>query len=284
MNHATATAAFAALGHDTRLDLMRLLIQAGPFGLPVGEVCGALGLAQSTVSTHLSTLLNAGLIGNRREGRVVRYFADPDGLRGLIGFLTNDCCAGRPELCLPPLSSPRTELERPMSDTTPEKTMNVLFLCTANSARSLMAEAILNREGLGKFRAFSAGSDPAAQAHPYTLELLANLNHPVEGLAAKSWDQFGAQDAPKMDFVFTVCDKAAAETCPVWPGQPMSAHWGLPDPVGAEGGEAERRVAFSETYRMLLRRISIFVNLPMESLDKLSLQRELDQIGQVTEG
>ncbi len=159
--------------------------------------------------------------------------------------------------------------------------MNVLFLCTANSARSLMAEAILTREGMGRFRAFSAGSMPAGTAHPYTLELLMNLNHPVDGLASKSWDRFGGQDAPKMDFVFTVCDKAAAEECPVWPGQPMSAHWGgLPDPVLMDGGQAERRLAFSETYRMLLRRISIFVNLPMSSLDQLSLQRQLDDIGQ----
>ena len=274
MNRDTAISAFAALGHDTRLELTRLLIQAGPFGLPVGEVCDTLGLAQSTVSTHLATLMNAGLIRNRREGRVIRYFADQAGIAGLIGFLVDDCCDGRPELCAP-LSLPRTRQEPPMSDT-----KNVLFLCTANSARSLMAEAILTREGMGKFRAFSAGSAPADAAHPYTLELLANLNHPVDALASKSWDQFGLADAPQMDFVFTVCDKAAAEACPVWPGQPMTAHWGLPDPVQVEGGEAERRVAFSETYRMLLRRISIFVNLPMESLDKLSLQRHLDEIGQ----
>lgn len=156
---------------------------------------------------------------------------------------------------------------------------NVLFLCTANSARSIIAEAIMNREGIGKFRGYSAGSHPKASPHPYTLDLLKGLNHDTGFARSKSWDEFAGPDAPKMDFVFTVCDDAAAEVCPVWPGQPMTAHWGLPDPVKVEGPEKVRRVAFSETYRMLLSRISIFVNLPLASLDKLSLQGKLDKIG-----
>ncbi len=160
---------------------------------------------------------------------------------------------------------------------------NVLFLCTGNSARSLMAEAIINREGIGKFRGFSAGSHPRDAPHPRTLELLKHLNHDVSKIRSKSWDEFAGPDAPQMDFVFTVCDRAAAETCPLWPGQPMSAHWGVPDPTAATGSEAEIAFAFSDTYRMLRNRISIFVNLPMAQLDRLSLQRELDRIGETAD-
>ena len=159
---------------------------------------------------------------------------------------------------------------------------NVLFLCTGNSARSLIAEAVLEREGLGKFRAFSAGSDPRGAPHPYTIDLLKGLNHDTGFARSKSWDEFAQEGAPEMDFVFTVCDRAAAEVCPVWPGQPMSAHWGLPDPVRVEGSEAVRRQAFAETYRMLRSRISIFANLPIAQLDRVALQREITEIGQST--
>jgi arsenate reductase (thioredoxin) len=156
---------------------------------------------------------------------------------------------------------------------------NVLFLCTGNSARSILAECILNREGKGRFRAFSAGSHPKGQVHPFAIELLKKLNHPTAGLRSKDWEEFAAPGAPAMDFVFTVCDNAANEVCPVWPGQPMTAHWGLPDPAAAEGTEAERHLAFADAYRMLLNRISIFTNLPMRSLDRLALQKRLDEIG-----
>ncbi|MEX0760076.1 MAG: arsenate reductase ArsC [Tistlia sp.] len=159
------------------------------------------------------------------------------------------------------------------------KVFNVLFLCTGNSARSLLAEAILNRLGEGRFRAFSAGSQPKGVPHPYTLDLLTKLNHDASLARSKSWEEFAAPDAPVLDFVFTVCDSAAAETCPIWPGQPMTAHWGIPDPAAAEGSETERRLAFAEAYRMLYNRISIFTSLPMRSLDRLSLQRRLDEIG-----
>jgi arsenate reductase len=160
-----------------------------------------------------------------------------------------------------------------------DKTYNVLFICTGNSARSILAEAILAREGRGKFRAFSAGSHPKGAVHPYALDLLKRANHPIDGLRSKSWDEFAKPGAPPLDFAFTVCDNAAGEVCPIWPGQPMSAHWGLPDPAAAEGTEAERRLAFAETYRMLANRIGIFVNLPIASLDRLSLQKRLDSIG-----
>jgi protein-tyrosine-phosphatase len=156
---------------------------------------------------------------------------------------------------------------------------NVLFLCTGNSARSILAEAILKREGAGRFGAFSAGSHPKGEVHPYALELLKKLNYDISFARSKDWSEFAAPGAPALDFVFTVCDNAAAEVCPVWPGQPMTAHWGVPDPAAAEGSEAERRLAFADSYRMLSNRISIFVNLPMKSLDRLSLQRRLDEIG-----
>lgn len=156
---------------------------------------------------------------------------------------------------------------------------NVLFLCTGNSARSILAEAALNRLGRGRFKAYSAGSHPAARIHPYALDLLRNQNFPTGELRTKNWGEFAGPDAPKMDFVFTVCDNAANEVCPVWPGQPMTAHWGVPDPTLFEGSEAEKRLAFADTLRYMTNRIDIFINLPLESLDKLALQKRLDDIG-----
>ncbi|MFQ1699594.1 arsenate reductase ArsC [Loktanella agnita] len=164
-----------------------------------------------------------------------------------------------------------------------DRPYNVLFLCTGNSARSLIAEALINREGQGKFRGFSAGSSPGPAPHPYTLNLLKGMNHDISFARSKPWDEFATPDAPQMDFVFTVCDTAAAEQCPVWPGQPVTAHWGMADPVKVTGTEAVKRLAFAETYRMLRSRISIFVNLPIRSLDKLALQRNLDEIGKETQ-
>lgn len=159
------------------------------------------------------------------------------------------------------------------------KPYHVLFLCTGNSARSIMAEAILNRAGQGKFRAFSAGSQPKGRVHPYAFDLLRKLNYDVTGLRSKSWKEFSGPDAPKLDFVFTVCDNAAKESCPVWPGQPMTAHWGVLDPAEATDNEAEIRFAFTDALRMLTNRINIFVSLPLQSLDQLTLQKQLDSIG-----
>ena len=160
-----------------------------------------------------------------------------------------------------------------------ENAFNVLFLCTHNSARSVIAECVMNRLGGGKFKAYSAGSQPSGKVHPHALELLKRLNYDTAGLRSKSWEEFARPSAPQLNFVFTVCDDAANEVCPVWPGQPMSAHWGLPDPSRVEGTEAERAFAFADTHRMLYQRIGIFTNLPLKSLDKLSLQKRLDDIG-----
>ncbi|MGE5265930.1 MAG: arsenate reductase ArsC [Deltaproteobacteria bacterium] len=158
---------------------------------------------------------------------------------------------------------------------------NVLFLCTHNSARSVIAECVMNELGKERFKAFSAGSQPSGRVNPHAIEMLEQLNYDVSGLRSKSWNEFAAPDAPKMDFVFTVCDDAANETCPYWPGQPMTAHWGLPDPSRMLGSEAEVRAAFADTHRMLYQRISIFLNLPLSTLDKMSLQSKLDEIGRM---
>jgi protein-tyrosine-phosphatase len=166
-----------------------------------------------------------------------------------------------------------------MDEAVGNKVFNVLFICTGNSARSIMAEAVLNRAGQGRFRAFSAGSQPKGRVHPYAIDLLKRLHYDVSGVRSKSWTEFTGPNAPKLDFAFTLCDDAAEETCPVWPGQPMTAHWGLPDPAAKIGAEAEMRFAFADTMRMLTNRINIFVSLPMKSLGSLTLQKQLDTIG-----
>jgi len=160
-----------------------------------------------------------------------------------------------------------------------DRPYNVLFLCTGNSARSIIGEAILNKVGAGHFRAYSAGSQPKGQINPNTIQLLRSLGHDTSGYRSKSWDEFAKAGEPKFDFVFTVCDNAAAEACPLWPGQPMTAHWGIPDPAEATGTPAEIALAFKDAYRLLNQRISIFTALPLRSLDKLALQSRLREIG-----
>ncbi len=160
---------------------------------------------------------------------------------------------------------------------------NVLFLCTGNSARSILAEAILGCEGEGRFNACSAGSQPLGEVNPHALELLKSLDYRIDNFRSKSWDEFDRKDAPKMDFIFTVCGNAAKEVCPVWPGHPASAHWGVPDPAAVTGGEKEKRQAFQNTYRLMHARITEFINLPLDKLDNLSLQQALENIGQLSQ-
>lgn len=162
-----------------------------------------------------------------------------------------------------------------------ERPLNVLFLCTGNSARSVMAEAVLNKVGQGKFRAYSAGSQPKGRVHPQTLRLLTGLGYDVSQLRSKSWEEFAKPGAPPLDFIFTVCDNAAGEACPVWPGKPATAHWGIADPAEATGTEAEMGAAFAEAHRMLAQRIGVFVTLPLASLDAMSLQNKLREIGRM---
>jgi len=163
---------------------------------------------------------------------------------------------------------------------TNEKVYNVLFLCTGNSARSILAEALLNRHGAGRFHAFSAGSQPAGRVNPFAIELLQGAGFPTGSLRSKNWDEFAAPGAPQLDFVFTVCDNAAAEVCPVWPGQPVTAHWGVPDPAAVQGTDELKRKAFRDTFITLERRVNLFVNLPIRSLDQLALTRHVTEIGQ----
>jgi len=162
-----------------------------------------------------------------------------------------------------------------------DRLYNVLFLCTGNSARSILAEAILRNLGTGRFNAFSAGSQPKGEVHPFALELLQNLKLDTSFARSKSWDEFARPGSPKMDFVFTVCDNAANESCPVWPGQPMTAHWGIPDPAAAEGTDAEKHLAFADAYRQLSNRILAFLSLPLASIDRMSLQSRLREIGEL---
>ncbi|HVU19162.1 MAG TPA: arsenate reductase ArsC [Rhizomicrobium sp.] len=166
-----------------------------------------------------------------------------------------------------------------MRNENPDRPFNVLFLCTGNSARSILAEAILNKIGAGKFVAYSAGSQPKGAVHPEALALLRRLSFPTAGLRSKSWDEFAAAGAPHLDFVFTVCDNAANEVCPVWPGQPMTAHWGVPDPAAVEGSDSEVAQAFRDAFLTLQRRIELFASLPVRSLDRMALKKKLDEIG-----
>ena len=160
-----------------------------------------------------------------------------------------------------------------------DKTYNVLVLCTGNSARSIMAEALINTMGNGRFKAYSAGSYPSGCVNPFAIEKVAAVNYPTDKLRSKSWDEFAQADAPQMDFIVTVCDNAAGEMCPIWPGQPVSAHWGFEDPAAVEGSDADKRRAFDTVFRQIMARVRVFVNLPLATLDKAAIQREMKAIG-----
>ena len=162
-----------------------------------------------------------------------------------------------------------------------DRTFNVLFLCTGNTARSILAESILRKEGRGRFNAYSAGSQPKGTVNPFALEVLAEMDYPVDGLRSKSWQEFAQAGAPAMDFVFTVCDNAAGEACPIWPGQPMTAHWGIEDPAAVEGSDLQKQAAFVEAFRYLKNRITAFTSLPLASIDRLSLGTRLRDIGRM---
>lgn len=283
MDSADAIIKLSALGHDGRLQIFRLLVRRAPDEVAAGEVALALGVRGSTMSNQLTELERAGLIQSRRAGRSILYSADLDQAGALLGFLASDCCKGRPEVCAPVAGSllrrQQDWVKADKEDASMDRKYNVLFLCTANSARSIFAEAIISRIARDRFVGYSAGSSPRGDIHPRAKALLENLNFDASQFRSKSWDEFAGPGAPELDFVFTVCDDAANEVCPVWPGQPMSAHWGIPDPAKAEGGESEIALAFSEAYRFLYNRIGAFTNLPIEGLDSLTLQKQLDDIG-----
>lgn len=265
-----------------RLETFRLLVRYLPYGLPAGDIARLLAIPHNSLSTHLSALEKAGLVLSRREGRSIIYAAHKERAIRLGLFLLEDCCremirvAGAPSTnaAMKPFPTGR---EGPL----PKKTYNVLVLCTGNSSRSILAEAILNREGEGRIRAYSAGSHPKKKPNPYALALLNDLGYDTAGFRAKSWEEFAVADAPTMDFILTVCDDAAGESCPYWPGHPLVAHWGIPDPAAVQGIDAEKRAAFMDTYRRLSVRISAFVNLDIEKLDLATLKQRLVEIGRM---
>jgi ArsR family transcriptional regulator, arsenate/arsenite/antimonite-responsive transcriptional repressor / arsenate reductase (thioredoxin) len=267
-----AVTALAALAQETRLEIYRFLVKAGDAGLSAGQIGAHFHSSGATVSFHLKNLKHAGLIQCERDGRSLIYRADYAVMNALLGYLTENCCGGAE--CN--LSASLTAQGHVMTS----KIYNVLFLCTGNSARSILAESLMRCWGQGKFNAFSAGSTPTGAVNPLALELLARFNMPQEGLRSKGWDEFAQADAPHLDFVITVCDKAAGEVCPVWPGQPITAHWGAPDPAAVTGTAVEKMMAFREVYRILENRIKIFTALRIEGLERLRLKEEMDSIGQ----
>jgi protein-tyrosine-phosphatase/DNA-binding transcriptional ArsR family regulator len=268
---------FAALGQESRLGVLRLLLNQTPRGVSAGELAADLSMPPSTTSFHLSALEKAGLVENARQGRQMIYSVRTGALRELLGFLTKACCGGQPELCaelaslLPPV---------PEKIEGVQAAFNVLFLCTRNSARSIMAEAILGRAGKGRFRAYSAGSDPAAAPMPEVLEKLRAVGHDISGFHSKSWERFIGSDAPRMDFVIALCDTLDGQACPDFGDAALTAKWGMPDPAKFAGSPVECSTMLNELYVSLYRRIMIFINLPFPKLQRMALKARLDHIGE----
>lgn len=267
----SASALFSTLGHPGRLSVYRLIMRHMPQAVRPTEISQALGLKQNTLSHYLADLESVGLIVSTREGRSILYSIALPHARNLIDFLARDCCRGRPDLC--DLIITRADPEMT------QRPYNVLFICSGNSARSIFAEAILNGIEGGRFQAFSAGTRPGTSLNPFAVELLERNGYDVSPLRSKHISEFEAADAPHMDFVFTVCDAAADEECAPWPGQPITAHWGLPDPVKATGNDAEKALAFAEAFRTLNKRITNFSALSLENLDSIARQEAVDEIG-----
>ncbi|MBV7407800.1 helix-turn-helix domain-containing protein [Maritimibacter sp. DP1N21-5] len=259
----------ATLGHSQRLALFRLMVRRYPDQVPAGELGASLGVKPSTLSSYLASLQRAGLITQTRHGTSLLYTAELDAVRRMFDGLLGDCCANRPDLCFPMPQGAMTVANRHY---------NVLFICTGNSARSIFAETLLRDLGGERFIAYSAGTTPHSELNPFAVKVLKDKGHDVSPLYSKNVAEFTGPDAPQLDFVFTVCNTAANEVCPPWEGQPVSGHWGMPDPVKATGTDAEKALAFQQAYGALRRRIEAFVALPVESLDRIALQTAIDDI------
>jgi arsenate reductase len=259
----------STLGHPQRLALFRLLMRRYPDRIPAGELASTLGIKASTLSAYLSALLRAGLVVQERAGTSILYAVDLAAVQQMFGYLLNDCCRGRADTCLPSSPGMPPMTQRPYS---------VLFICVGNSARSIFAESILRKVGGDRFTAFSAGTRPSSELNPFAVKVLQDKGHDVSLLRAKNIAEFSGPQAPRLDFVFTVCNQSANEDCPAWDGQPVTGHWGIPDPVKAQGTEAEKALAFQRAYGTLERWIETFVALPIETLERIALQSAVDDI------
>jgi protein-tyrosine-phosphatase/DNA-binding transcriptional ArsR family regulator len=277
MDEANAIDGLGSLAQPTRLTVFRKLLAAHPGTVPAGELARLCEVPHNTMSTHLGVLSRAGLVEVERDGRAMNYRADVNAFRGLLRFLTGDCCNGRPDLCgdvarlIPEHDDSKVRVATPA--------FNVLFVCTRNSARSIMAEALLQKIGKGKFNAYSAGSDPARRPQPEVIDRLEKLGHDVTRLRCKSWHEFTGPDAPRMDFVIALCDTPRGQTCPDFGEKFVTGAWPLPDPVDFKGSQSERATFLNELYAMIRRRIEIFTSLPFAALDKMALKARLDEIG-----
>lgn len=268
----------AALAQPTRLEIVRLLMRYRPHGLAAGDIGRLLAVQHNTLSSHLAALEQAGLLASRREGRHIIFAAVPTRAEALLGFLAEALrSSGSASTATTAALAYPARREFQASD----RPLSILVVCSGNSARSIMAEAVLNREGLGRIRAFSAGSRPHETPHPLALGLLAELGYETDGFRSKSWDEFLGPDAPTFDLIVTVCDAAADEPCPAFPGAPLRVHWGLDDPALVEGPLEARRAAFRKSYRDLAARVSAFVNLPFEQMTLAELEPMLTAIGRM---
>ncbi|MEL6582615.1 MAG: helix-turn-helix domain-containing protein [Pseudomonadota bacterium] len=261
------------LGHPNRLALFRLLMRRHPDRVPATELAQALGLKPNTLSNYVSALMQAGLVTQQRFGTSLRYAIDIETVRETFDYLLGDCCRGRPDICAPLSLCSSQDRSKPAGDP-----YTVLFLCTGNSARSIFAEAILQTAGQGRFAVFSAGTKPRAALNPFALRVLHHRGHDTSLLHSKNVEVFRGEDAPDFDFVFTVCDQAANEDCPVWTGHPISAHWGVPDPALVTGTDAEKSRVFEQTYAALKSRIEAFAALPLDTFNGLDAQHAVDRI------
>lgn len=271
-----AAIGFSVLAQETRLKLVRLLASRGASGMSAGEAAAVLKIAPSTLSFHLNALEQARLVRSTRQGRHIIYAVRFVGLRDLLSFLTETCCAGRPELCGDLARLLPDDIDE---DITMEPAFNVLFMCTRNSARSIMAEAILQKLGRGKFNAYSAGSDPAPAPMPEVLTRLGAMGHDVSRLHSKSWKEFAGPDAPRMDFVLTLCDPGEGEACPDLGERPITAVWPFPDPAKFSGTDVERAALLNQLYGMIRRRLELFVSLPFGALERMALKARIDELG-----
>jgi ArsR family transcriptional regulator, arsenate/arsenite/antimonite-responsive transcriptional repressor / arsenate reductase (thioredoxin) len=265
----------AALGQTTRLAVVRSLLRSHPEGMNAGDIARLCNVAHNTLSAHLNVLTNAGLLTVERRGREMNYRADLKKFRSIVKFLAKDCGD---------VLQAQTDDAEDVSATelfmTPA--FNVLFLCTQNSARSIIAEALLEKVGRGRFRAYSAGAEPARAPMPDVIERLRVLGHDVSKLRCKSWNEFKGPDAPRMDFIIALCDVPHGQFCPDLGGQFVTAAWPLPDPAQFKGSATERTTLLNELYAMIRRRIEIFTSLPFQSLDRMALKARLDEIGDTT--